>query len=465
VSFTAEDDGSLTLRRGGGGLVSGLTALSGGTEALWVCAALKDTDRRAARAAPGGRLDLDGHDTGGHAVRMLAIDPGTFQRAYNEVANSTLWFLHHLLFDTSQRPSFDTAFRREWASYVDYNRVFAQALAQDAAPGAKVMVQDYHLSLVPQLLRELRPDLRIAHFSHTPWAPADYYAMLPDDVGRQVLTGMLGANHIGFHSRRWAVAFLDCCARFLRAPVRREVLEVDWDGRTTKLALHPLGVDGESLVERSRHADVESHVAALREDIGERTVIVRVDRTELSKNILRGLQAYRELLRRYPEWHGRVVHLALAYPSRHDLPEYREYTAAVQRLAMEIDDEFSTGDWRALDLRVDDNYARSLAAYRLADVLIVNPIRDGMNLVAKEVPVVSDHGFALVLSCEAGVADEFAEDAIIINPYDVSSTADALDTALRTTPEQRRASCAGMRRRAVALTPQRWFSDQVAALD
>ena len=121
-----------------------------------------------------------------------------------------------------------------------------------------------------------------------------------------------------------------------------------------------------------------------------------------------------------------MVHLALAYPSRHDLPEYREYTAAVQRLALEIDDEFSTGDWRALDLRVDDNYARSLAAYRLADVLIVNPIRDGMNLVAKEVPVVSDRGFALVLSCEAGVADEFAEHARMINPYDVSSTADAL---------------------------------------
>ena len=291
VSFVAEEDGSLTLRRGGGGLVSGLMALSGAEETLWVCAALKDTDRRAARAAPGGRLDLDGHDTGGHAVRMLAIDPGTFHRAYNEVANSTLWFLHHLLFDPPQRPAFDASFRREWASYVDYNRVFAQALAQDAAQGAKVMVQDYHLTLLPELLRELRPDLRIAHFSHTPWAPVDYYAMLPDDVGRQVLTGMLGADHIGFHARRWAVAFLDCCARFLGATVRREALEVDWDGRTTTLALHPLGVDGQALVERSHQADVDSHLASLREDVGGRTVIVRVDRTELSKNILRGLQA------------------------------------------------------------------------------------------------------------------------------------------------------------------------------
>jgi len=464
ISFVAEDDGSLSLHRGGGGLVSGLSALTAGTEALWVCAALKDTDRRAARAAPGGRLDLDGHDTGGHAVRMLAIDPGTFQRAYNEVANSTLWFLHHLLFDTPERPAFDASFRREWASYVDYNRIFAEALAHDSGPGAKVMVQDYHLTLVPSLLRELRPDLRIAHFSHTPWAPVDYYAMLPDDVGRQVLSGMLGANHIGFHSRRWAAAFLDCCARFLHATVRREDLQVEWNGRWIQLAIHPLGVDGQALRERSRQADVESHLVSLREDVGARTVIVRVDRTELSKNILRGLQAYRELLRRHPEWHGRVVHLALAYPSRHDLPEYREYTAAVQRLALEIDDEFSTAEWRALDLRVDDDYARSLAAYRLADVLIVNPIRDGMNLVAKEVPVVSDHGFALVLSCEAGVADEFADHAIMINPYDVSATADALDAALRTSPNERAAGCAGMRGRAVALTPQRWFMDQVAAL-
>jgi trehalose 6-phosphate synthase len=467
ISFRAADDGSLSMSRGGGGLVSGLSALDSAAEVLWVCAALTDADRRAAREAPGGRLDLAGHDTGGQAIRMLGIDPATLHRAYNEVANSTLWFVHHLLFDTPTKPRFDAGFRREWTSYVDYNRTFAEALAADAAQGAKVLVQDYHLTLAPQHLRELRPDLRIAHFSHTPWAPVDYFAMLPDDVAREVLTGVLGADHVGFHSPRWAEAFAHCCARLLGASVteREATYDVTYDGRTSRVAVHPLGVDADFMRSRAAQPDVEARLAMLREQVGDRRVIVRVDRTELSKNIVRGLHAYRELLRRYPQWHAKVTHLALAYPSRHDLPEYREYTAAVQRLAVEIDDEFSTPDWRALDLRVDDDFARSLACYRIADVLLVNPLRDGMNLVAKEVPVVSDGGCALVLSHQAGAADEFSADAFMVNPYDVSGTADALDAALRLPAEDRRARSDRLARIATAAPPQRWFTDQVDALD
>ena len=145
-----------------------------------MCAALSDGDRAAARQVEDGRLDRDGHDTGGMAVRMLDIDPATFHRAYNAIANSTLWFVHHLLYAIPTAPAFDAGFRREWASYEAYNRAFAEALAEEAAEGAKVLVQDYHLTLLPRLLRDLRPDLRIAHFSHTPWAPADYFRLLPD---------------------------------------------------------------------------------------------------------------------------------------------------------------------------------------------------------------------------------------------------------------------------------------------
>src|SRR4051794_36502654 len=201
VSFSLEDDGTLSVSRGGGGLVSGLSTAGQGTGAVWVCSALGEADRTATRAAPSGRLDLAGHDTGGLAVRMLDIDPGTFARAYNAIANSTLWFVHHLLYDTATKPVFDARFRKEWVSYEAYNEAFAVALAEEAAEGAKVIVQDSHLTLVPVLLRRLRPDLRIGHFSHTPWAPPDYFRLLPDDIARFVLEGVLGADHAGFLTR------------------------------------------------------------------------------------------------------------------------------------------------------------------------------------------------------------------------------------------------------------------------
>ncbi|QMU67472.1 trehalose-6-phosphate synthase [Streptacidiphilus sp. P02-A3a] len=455
VSFTVEDDGTLTPRRGGGGLVSGLSAIGDEIESVWVCAALTEGDRAATRQ---GLTDP--------SVRMLDIDPGTFARAYNGIANSTLWFVHHLIYNTPTTPVFGASFRREWASYEAYNTAFAEALAESAAPGATVLVQDYHLSLTPRLLRELRPDLRIGHFSHTPWAPPDYYRLLPDDIAVDVLTGILGADRAGFLTRRWAEAFADCCEAVLGATVDRTggTLTVTHAGRSTRLGVHPLGADGDFLRERAHRSDVDARLAALRETIGDRRTIVRVDRTELSKNIVRGLHAYRHLLRSRPEWLDRVVHIAFAYPSRHDLPEYREYTASVLRTAQEINDEFGTPDWQPVMLHVDDDFPRSLAAYRLADVALVNPIRDGMNLVAKEIPVVSDEGCALVLSREAGAFAELAEDALPVNPYDVIATAEALHTALTMDPQERADRCKRLAAAATALPPSAWFLDQYQAL-
>jgi trehalose 6-phosphate synthase len=458
VSFSLADDGTLSMRRGGGGLVSALGGLGG--DILWVCATLSDADRAAARNAPDGRLDVP--DVA--AVRMLDIPAGTFQRAYNAVANSTLWFVHHMLYDIPNKPHFDARSRRDWQSYEAYNAAFADALAQDAARGAKVAVQDYHLALVPTLLRERRPDVKIAHFSHTPWAPPEYYRLLPDDIGRQVLEGILGADHAGFLTDRWADAFLECCATVLRAKVDASARTVTHRGHVTHIGVHALGVDGDALRERASRPDVGARAAALREQVGDRRLIVRIDRTELSKNIVRGLAAYRELLAKHPEWHGRVVHLAFAYPSRHDLPEYREYTAAVQRIAAEISDEFGTPAWDPLILQVNDDYPRSLAAYGMADVLLVNPIRDGMNLVAKEGPALSARGCALVLSAEAGAAAEMSADALMVNPYDVSQTAEALHRALLMPADERGERCERLAAAATALPPQRWLARQLAAL-
>ncbi|MFE8991930.1 trehalose-6-phosphate synthase [Streptomyces collinus] len=442
VSYTVGEDGSLDAKRGGGGLVSGLSAIGSDADALWVCSALSDGDREAVRRGVGE----DG-------VRMLDIPADVHADAYNGIANSVLWFVHHMLYQTPLEPVFDAEFRRQWASYEAYNRAFAEALAEEAAQGAAVVVQDYHLTLVPGMLRELRPDLRIGHFSHTPWAPPEYFRMLPDDVAGQVLRGMLGADRLGFLTERWAEAFTACAERFAGGL------------GGTRVGVHGLGADADFLRARSHEPDVEERMAALRQEIGEgRRTVVRVDRTELSKNIVRGLLAYRRLLETHAEWRERVVHVAFAYPSRQDLAVYRDYTAEVQRVADEINAEYGTPGWTPVVLHVKDDFARSLAAYRLADVALVNPIRDGMNLVAKEVPVVSDAGCALVLSREAGAHEELGEDAITVNPYDVTGTATALHEALSMGPEERAERSKRLAAAATALPPAQWFVDQLDAL-
>jgi trehalose 6-phosphate synthase len=465
VSYQRADDGSLTAKRGGGGMVSGLTsglaaaAADGGV--LWLCTALSDADREAARL--GARADAHAEP----AVRMLEIPPEVFDAAYNGIANSVLWFVHHLLFDTPNQPRFGVEFRRNWAAYRAYNEAFAAALAEESVADTRVLIQDYHLALAPRLLRDRRPDARIAHFEHTPWAPPEYYRMLPDEVAVAILDGMLGADHAGFLAERWASAFLDCCetvlgARVLRGPGGGG--RVSHRGRVTDVAVHPLGVDTAALRARAADADVRAAAGTLTGLAEGRQLIVRVDRTELSKNIVRGLDAYRELLAARPEWRGKVTHLAFAYPSRSALAEYRAYTERVHELAGQINAEFGTPDWQPLILEVKDDYPRSLAASRLADVLLVNPIRDGMNLVAEEGPILSERGCALVLSREAGAAALIGDDALLVNPYDVTATADALHTGLAMPAFERRRRSAAIAAAAEAHAPQRWLSDQLDVL-
>lgn len=466
VSYVLGEDGELDARRGGGGLVSGLSAVSQDShESLWVCAALGEGDREAVRRG-----------VGEPGVRMLDIAPDVYADAYNGIANSVLWFLHHHLYDIPREPVFDAEFRRRWEAYRSYNRAFAEALAAEASEGAAVLVQDYHLALVPGMLRDLRPDLRIAHFTHTPWASPEYLRMVPDDIVGELVWGMLGADELGFHTWGWASLFIGCAERDDATGTAQGVRPSGdpWQGveyrryssgkGRTRVRAYPLGVDADELRSLAHRPEVDERLAGLREEVGDRKTIVRVDRTELSKNILRGLLAYRELLTTHPEWRDRVVHLASAYPSRQDLESYRQYTASVTALADEINAEFGTADWQPVLVSVRDDFTRSLAAYRLADVALVNPVRDGMNLVAKEIPVVSEAGCALVLSTGAGAYQELRADALTVNPFDVSETAEALHAALSMPATERADRTKRLAAAATALPPQRWFLNQLEAL-
>ena len=454
LSVEAVDNAPDTISRGGGGLVSGMQAALVNTPgATWVCAAMNARERALARTAAEGRLSAVESVAealhGDFEVRMLPIDATTYRRAYNGVANATLWFVLHMLYEPPSRPVFDREWRRQWQAYERFNRAFAEALAEEAAEGATVMVQDYHLFLVPAMLRKLRPDVRISHFTHTSWVTADYFRMLPDDVATQLLQGMLGADLLGFHTSRWAEAFRACCT---------EVLGQD---PGDAVAVFPLGIDVDALTHRAHAPDSDRRHQEILETIGTCAVIGRVDRTELSKNVLRGLMAYRELLRAHPEWLGKVVHLVFNNPSRGEIPEYRAYVDAVEQLGAEIEDEFATDDWTPLMLEIGQDYPGSLAALRLSDVLLVNSLRDGMNLVALEGCVLSERNPAVVLSREAGAVETIGDDALLVNPFDVSQTADALHEALSMDQAQRERTSGRLRSDAPGVAPADWFQKQV----
>jgi trehalose 6-phosphate synthase len=456
LTVVAVDDGDDEVRRGGGGLVSGMqAALTGTPDAVWVSAAMNDRERVLARRVPAGQIsevDFVGEALhGDFDVRMLPLDAQTFRNAYNGVANSTLWFVLHRLYDLPFAPSFDQTWRRQWASDRKFNEAFAEALAEAAAPGATVMVQDYHLFLVPKLLRDRRPDVRIGHFTHTPWVNPGDFGLLPDDVARELIEGLLGADVLGFHTERWAGLFRETAQR---------VAGVDHPG----VQVFPLGTDPDEMQRLGHRRTVDSAMRVLDETIGDRLLIGRVDRTELSKNVFRGMLAYRELLRTHPEWRGRVVHAVYNNPSREDLPAYREYTARVERLAEEIDDEFGTDEWTPLIFEVGDDYPSALAVLRRSDVVFVNSVRDGMNLVVLEGLVLSEHEPAVVLSRETGAAEVLGDDALLVNPFDVSATADALHRALTMDRGDRAARATRMREAAVRLPPTEWFRAQLDAV-
>ena len=441
LSFSLADDGELTAKRGAGGLVSGLAPLVTGTDAVWIAAAISEGDREAATR---GVLDAEGF-----RVRLLTIDADDYRAAYDVVCNATLWFLHHNLYELARRPRFDVRFREAWESYRALNRAFADAVVESAPEGAAVLVQDYHLALVASLVADRRPDLRLVHFSHTPFAPPDTWRVLPVDLGRELLEGMAAHRACGFHSRRWADAFTACCAEQL--------------GRRPTTFVAPLAPDPDDIGAVAAGDACNAALAELDRAVAGRAFVVRVDRIELSKNILRGFAAFDDLLERHERWRGEVVFGAFVYPSREGLPEYLAYRQEVEATVRRINERWATPDWTPILFDPSDDFPRSVAALRRADVFLVNPIRDGLNLVAEEGPLVNERDALLLLSPEAGVWDQLEGAARPVHPYDVSATADALAAALAEPADVRAAEAAELRRRAALRSPRDWLADQLDA--
>ncbi|MHB8438867.1 MAG: alpha,alpha-trehalose-phosphate synthase (UDP-forming) [Acidimicrobiales bacterium] len=443
LSFHAGPDGQPVPGNVGGGLAGALVPLLSGSGATWVASAMSDADREAASR---GMAQADGID-----FRMVATPPDVYRLAYDVVANATLWFVHHHLFDLGRRPRFDRRFVEAWEGYRHYNQLLAQATAEVAGPRASVLVQDYHLYLLPAYLRSMRPDLRVVHFSHTPFADPAMLRVLPTGVVNEMLSAMSAARRCGFHSARWEWGYRAGCAEAAVTPAPTFV--------------SPLAVDEQAL--KARVADPACAQArdVFDELVGDRRAILRVDRMEPSKNLLRGLAAYDELLGTRADLHGRVVMVAIAYGSRQSLPEYRAYAAEAEQAAQRLNDTWGGRDWTPLVLETGDDPTRSLAALTRYDVLLVNPIRDGLNLVAKDGPLVNENNGVLALSREAGAYAELAGPALEVHPFDICQTAAVIGHGLDMPSDERSARARALREVLARRTPGHWLSDLLAAAE
>jgi len=434
-------DGVVVPTGSAGGMAGSLHDLVQGSGAIWVACAMSEGDRAAVAA---GAM----HEDGLHIVPVTP-DPTDYAMAYDVVSNATLWFLHHHLYDLARRPRFDRRWHEAWAAYRAFNQAISDQVTRLAGDGAVVLVQDYHLSLVPAMVRADRPDLAVAHFSHTPFADPGVLRVLPDEAGAELLGGLAGATACGFHTERWAASFRACC--------------VDRGIDPPATFASPLSPEPNRLASRASSAGCRAAAERIESLAAGRQVILRVDRVELSKNLARGFWAFDDLLDRHPEHRGAVVLLALAYPSREGLAEYLAYRAEVEQTAAMVNERWGTDQWMPVILDIADDAERSFAALTRADVLLVNPVRDGLNLVAKEGPLVNEHDAVLVLSHEAGAADELGGPALVVNPFDVVATSDALHQALTMTARERAERAVELRRRSLARPPRQWLDDQVSA--
>jgi trehalose 6-phosphate synthase len=404
----------------------------------------------------GGAFEETTADGSPYRLRFVVHEEDAYDRYYNVVSNPVLWFVQHYLWDLALMPTVDRGLEGAWdEGYAVVNAAFAEAVVEelDANPGATVFFQDYHLYLAPRYVRDECPDATLAHFIHIPWPARDYWYVLPERMRVAVHDGLLANDVVGFHAERWRRNF-----------VRSAEDIAGYDGSGVLVTAHPISIDTDEFAKvAASHAvrEAEAEIVASRPE----KLVVRVDRTDPSKNVVRGVRAFELYLEEHPEARGRVGMLALLNPSRQDIPEYSEYVAAIQRTVREVNDRFRRGDWLPVDLRIVDDFVQAVAAYKQFDVLQVNSVFDGCNLVAKEGPIVNERDGVVVLSENTGAFEELEEWVIRVNPFDLVGQAEAIHEALELSEDERRARLEAIRAHVHEHDVAAWAEAQLADFD
>jgi trehalose 6-phosphate synthase len=459
---TYQEDGS--VKRGTGGLVTALTGLASHRDAIWIASAMTDEDVSVARRHEGRPFEVEAPEGGSFRVRFVDSDDEAYDRFYNIIANPMLWFISHYLWDLSNAP--DIRRHEEVAFHEGYQRVNADLAAAvvDEIEGQDepvVMVHDYHLYTLPAMVRETRPDAFLHHFIHIPWTQPDAWRVLPTEIRETIYRGVLANDIVGFHTRSYRRNFLQCCRDLMDLEVDFERGVVRCDDRDVWVRAYPLPIDYEAtrgVARRPRVREFEEELLRRRREFS----ILRVDRADLSKNVLRGFTAFDIFLEQHPEFAERITFTAQLMPSRTDVPEYAEYLEKIEALVAVVNHRHGTPDWMPIDLKLRDDLDEAVASYKHYDVMMVNAMFDGMNLVAKEGPLVNERNGVSILSENTGAHEELGEFALSVNPFDVQELADAIHAALTMSPEARERRAQGLKAIVTSRDPGDWIDEQIA---
>ncbi len=459
---TFQPDGS--MKRGTGGLVTALQGLASHRDAVWIASAMNEQDAERARQEGGRPFEVEAPEGGKYRIRLISSDPDAYDAFYNVIANPMLWFIQHYLWDLSNAP--DIRAEEVLAFEQGYNAVnedVAQAVLEeiDGQEEPVVMVHDYHFYTLPRFIREARPDAFLHHFIHIPWTQSDAWRVLPARLRDEIFSGLLANDIVGFHTRSYRRNFLQCCRDLFDYEVDMKRGVVHYDGREVWVRAYPLPIDCRStlnLKERARVRDFEEKLLKRRREFS----ILRVDRADLSKNVLRGFTAFDIFLDQHPEFAERITFTAQLMPSRTDVPEYAEYLDRIEALVAVVNHRHGTPDWMPINLKLRDDLDEAVASYKHYDVMMVNAMFDGMNLVAKEGPLVNERCGVSILSENTGAHEELGEFALSVNPFDVQELADAIYSALTMPMENRRRRIEGLKEIVTARDPGDWIDDQIA---
>jgi trehalose 6-phosphate synthase len=454
------------VQRGSGGLVTALTGLASHRDAVWIASAMNEYDAEKSLEHEGRSFPVRSPAGGEYQVRLVLSDPEAYDRFYNVFANPMLWFIQHYLWDLSNAPDI----RREEIEAFEFgynvvNEDLARAVVEELedSPEPVVMVHDYHLYTLPDLVRRARPDVFLHHFIHIPWTQSDAWRVLPSRIREEIFTGLLANDIIGFHTRSYRRNFLQCCRDLMDLEVDFERGTVTCPGgeREVWVRAYPLPIDHEAtrrLAGGPRVREFEQELLRRRRDF----LILRVDRADLSKNVLRGFAAFDLFLEQHPEFRERVTFIAQLMPSRTDVPQYAEYLERIEASVAVVNHRHGTPDWMPIQLKLRDDLDEAMAAYRHYDVLLVNAMFDGMNLVAKEGPIVNEREGVSILSENTGAHEELGEYALSVNPFDIQELADSIYAALAMDFAERRRRAQGLVEIVTSRDPGDWIDEQLA---
>jgi trehalose 6-phosphate synthase len=452
------------IKRGGGGLVTALTGLASHRDAVWIASAMSEHDVRKSEEAGGKPFRVTSPGGGEYQIRLVASEDDAYDRFYNIFANPMLWFIQHYLWDLSNAPD---VHRHEVEAFeFGYNVVnedLARAVVEEieATEEPVVMVHDYHLYTLPALVRRARPDVFLHHFIHIPWTQPDAWRVLPRPVRNEIYDGLLANDIVGFHTRAYRRNFLLCCSDLMGYEVDFKEGIVRCGDREVWVRSYPLPIDWRatrSIADRDAVASFERSLLDRRREY----LVLRVDRADLSKNVLRGFTAFDIFLEQHPEFREKVTFIAQLMPSRTDVPQYAEYLERIEALVAVVNHRHGTPDWMPIQLKLRDDLEEAFAAYKHYDVLMVNAMFDGMNLVAKEGPLVNERNGVSILSENTGAHEELGEFSLSVNPFDVQETADSIHAALTMAPEERERRRSGLESIVTQRDPGDWIDDQLA---